>query len=268
MTLALGTLTVDKITCYDPFVSDPESWDCACHKIMLEKCNTTDLASPKFTACYRTQLCKNPKVCQSWKEKVCCVDNDDGLKKSLKREFQRIRPKLKKEQLTAFEKKMHKKCVSRRGDCQHENIGPIVKLNCPKTCGLCQLSGQANVEANMQQLDDALAGTATGQGGWTLTPITPKWTHTPTDDQSCFVDPEGFDCDCYAKKRRYCKNEDMRREHHMRHPDNRVYSATECEHFFVCTHSNTCQPYKKRHCQKEFALLKEFQAKGRKIETC
>merc|ERR1711998_470902 len=94
-------------------------------------------------------------------------------------------------------------------------------------------------------------------GGWTLTPKAPKWTLTPTDDQSCFVNPETFDCNCHATKRRFCNNEDTRREHHLRHPNGRVYSATECEHFFVCTHSQTCQRYKTKHCKKETLLLKQ-----------
>ena len=98
---------------------------------------------------------------------------------------------------------------------------------------------------------DCLAGKSTARS-WTLTPVSPRWTHSPTDDQSartrtflcmctqnmrahaytcrcarkckcvhvhtrmhtrihtytyvvgCFVNPEAFDCDCYAKKRRFC----------------------------------------------------------------
>ena len=85
-----------------------------------------------------------------------------------------------------------------------------------------------------------LPGKTTARG-WTHTPTPPVWTHTPTDDQSarmrmhlcphthvtrrcmrnvcefaharmhayagasgCFVNPEAFDCNCYAKKRRFC----------------------------------------------------------------
>ena len=43
-----------------------------------------------------------------------------------------------------------------------------------------------------------------GAGGWTLTPTPPVWTQTPTEDASCFADPENFDCSCHAKKQRQC----------------------------------------------------------------
>jgi hypothetical protein len=117
------------------------------------------------------------------------------------------------------------------------------------------------------ELDDVVAGKATA-GGWTLTPRT-LMTHTPTDDQACFVDPDAFDCNCYAVKQRFCRNEDARKSHHFRHPGTgKVYSASECEQFFVCTHSQTCQSYKNKHCVKETNLLKQLQAENRKIETC
>jgi len=36
-------------------------------------------------------------------------------------------------------------------------------------------------------------------------------------------------------------------------------SVTQCEHFFLCTHSATCASYKDRHCKKELELLKRNQ---------
>ena len=45
---------------------------------------------------------------------------------------------------------------------------------------------------------------SSGVGGWTLTPTPPVWTQTPTEDSSCFADPENFDCACHAKKQRQC----------------------------------------------------------------
>lgn len=234
---------------------------------MADKCNTTDLTSMMFIACYRTQLCKSPKVCQNWKEEVCCKDDDKALKEGLKKELQALNQTLNTQQLKALKMELNKDCAARHGDCKHEHIGPIVKLNCPATCGLCQLPGKRMIaEENVQHLDDAIAGTAAAQGGWTLTPVQ-SMTHTPTDDQSCFVDPEGFDCSCHAKIMRTCKKEHDRRALGLVHGGwhGRTYSVAECNQFFVCTHSNTCQAYKDSHCQKEIALLRSL---GRKIETC
>merc|ERR1711998_48586 len=156
-------------------------------------------------------------------------------------------------------------CTGLRANCQHKEIGPLVQLHCPKTCGMCKLpyKVQTGVEADLL-LDDALASKLTARA-WTLTPVSPLWTHSPTDDQSCFVNPEAFDCNCYAKKRRFCGNEHSRAVHHLRHPGahngtKRVYSASECERFFVCTHSQTCDSYKKTHCKQEMKLLKHLKA--------
>ena len=49
------------------------------------------------------------------------------------------------------------------------------------------------------------AGTGTIQHGpWTLTPRHITMTHTPTEDQSCFVDPDMFDCACLSTMKRQC----------------------------------------------------------------
>jgi len=55
-------------TCKDPFVSDPESWDCACHEIMVKRCKDSDEG---FTGCYQRMLCASRRVCDSWKRQVC-----------------------------------------------------------------------------------------------------------------------------------------------------------------------------------------------------
>ena len=134
-----------------------ESWDCSCNKIMADKCNTKDLTSMMFIACYRssckphfkipeehalhcrTQLCKNPKVCQNWKEEVCCKDNDKALVEGLKKELHTLSQNMNTEQFKALKIELNEDCAARHGDCKHEHIGPIVKMNCPTVCGLCQL---------------------------------------------------------------------------------------------------------------------------------
>jgi len=259
------------LTCRDPFISDPESWDCSCHEIMSEKCEMKDCGKGKdcFASCYKTQLCNDKQVCPEWKQKVCTEikdcktsDNDDALNSALK----------KMSKLNGAPETMSKRhtCKGLASNCRHEEIGVTVRHHCPWTCGMCHLypyTSPIEPQADLE-LDDAVAGKATARG-WTLTPRM-QMTHTPTDDQSCFVDPDAFDCNCYATKQRFCRNEDARKLHHLRHPgtNGKVYSASECEHFFVCTHSQTCQPYKDKHCQKDTKLLTQLQAQNHKIATC
>ena len=111
---------------------------------------------------------------------------------------------------------------------------------------------------------------SSGAGGWTLTPTPPVWTQTPTEDSSCFADPENFDCACHAKKQRQCayvpssqciscstshqlscRKEEFRKQLQRAHQA-KVVSVTQCEHFFVCTHSNTCQRYAQRCCARTY----------------
>jgi hypothetical protein len=61
--------------CRDPFIMDPESWDCACHARMLELCSD----SASFTTCYRNLLCSASDVCQSWKTAVGCPGAETAL---------------------------------------------------------------------------------------------------------------------------------------------------------------------------------------------
>jgi len=245
--------------CRDPSLGDVESWDCACHDVMKEKCKLA-IGEKDFEACYRTQLCNDPKVCSGWKEEVCtekvaCVDNDKKLEEILNQKG-----------LT---------CAGVAADCRHEEIGRVVRLQCPQSCGMCNLYPYQRkhvAEVDLQLTDATPYGKRRrrrswgNRRSWTLTPTPPVWTHTPTDDQSCFVNPDAFDCACYATKQRYCKKESLRM--HLRHPSNKVYTATECEQFFVCTHSQTCKRYKDEHCKKEMALLKRLQAKKHMIPTC
>jgi len=235
---------------------------------MSEKCKLKDCGKGKdcFASCYRTQLCNDKNVCPEWKRQVCTEikdceksDNDNALNSAL-RKMSKLNnaPKLLPTRHT---------CKNLAFNCRHEEIGVMVRHHCPWTCGMCHLypyTRPIELQANLE-LDDAVAGKTTA-GGWTLTPMT-QMTHTPTDDQSCFVDPDAFDCNCYATKQRFCRNEDARKR--MRPGKNwKVYSATECEHFFVCTHSQTCQSYKNEHCKKETDLLKQLQAKNHKIAMC
>lgn len=215
-----------------------------------------DLGSREFSAAYRSQLCKNLNVCDSWKAEACCKDNDTELNMEL--------GQLRKERKHNLKEL---KCKDLEFNCNHAEIGPIVRLNCPKTCGLCKSHMRSNSgmyshpkDANMQ-LDDALAAMGKTGGGWTLTPTMPRMTHTPTGDQSCFVDADGFDCSCHATMQRRCRSEVLRKELELK-------TETDCSHFFVCTHSNTCQSYKAAHCKTELALLKKLQASGRSVETC
>jgi len=266
---AVSPTNTTPTACRNPYLNDPESWDCACHETMVEKCKIKDCGKDKdcFASCYRTQLCNDKKVCSEWKRKVCTEikdceqsNNDDALDRALK----------KMSELNGAPEMMSKRhtCKDLAPNCRHEEIGVLVRHHCPSTCGMCHLypyTSPTETQANLE-LDDAVAGKATAQG-WTLTPRS-TMTHTPTDDQACFVDPDAFDCNCYATKQRFCRNEDARKMHHLEHTDGKVYSATECEHFFVCTHSQTCQSYKNKHCAKEMKLLEDLQAQNRKIATC
>jgi len=131
----------DPPMCRNPFISDPESWDCACHEKMVKTCPLKESnSSNSFDAgCYFELLCANPKVCPSWKAHVCCSDHDEQVKKDSKG--------------TADN------CADVANHCDHA----VAKLNCPRTCGLCTLSDPQEADV---QLEDALAGEQAAQSSW------------------------------------------------------------------------------------------------------
>jgi len=58
----------DTDTCLNPFVSDPESWDCACHEAIDNLCS----GESNYVNCYKGALCGKADVCDSWKTAVSC----------------------------------------------------------------------------------------------------------------------------------------------------------------------------------------------------
>jgi hypothetical protein len=58
--------SADSPTCRNPWLSDPESWDCACHENIVAAC-----AHQPFNSCYRAKLCTSNLVCESWKAASC-----------------------------------------------------------------------------------------------------------------------------------------------------------------------------------------------------
>jgi len=121
--------------CRDPFTSDPESWDCTCHKTMVNATGMTDFTSAEFSARYRSLLCKHPKVCNSWKRKVCCIDDDGAVKKESGGKYSN--------------------CAAVKASCRDPKIGGVVRLHCPKTCRMCPLDNAD--EANDEDLQDAIS---------------------------------------------------------------------------------------------------------------
>lgn len=115
--------------CKDPFVSDPEGWDCLCHINMVKKCGGhTGLTSPHFMACYRSLLCKHSMVCNTWKKKACCIDDDHAVKKQSGGKYSN--------------------CAAMKDSCRDPKIGGVVQLNCPKTCRMCPF-GSSNSDADV-----------------------------------------------------------------------------------------------------------------------
>jgi len=139
--------------CKDPFNTDPESWDCACHEVMVAKCSGPNFDGVDFETCYRSLLCNNPHVCSSWKAKVCsCTDSDEDVK-------------------TASEGKASG-CAAAVNQCPASNdmrpskIGNLMRIHCPKTCQMPWCAGQqADIE-----LADAVTGKQRARLGWAPTP--------------------------------------------------------------------------------------------------
>jgi len=130
----------DPPLCRNPFISDPESWDCACHEKMVKTCPSKD----SFDAgCYLSLLCANSKVCPSWKAQVCCSDHDEHVKKDTNGAAEN--------------------CAGVANNCEHA----IVRLNCPRTCGLCTLPDRQEADI---ELEDALAGEQAAQSPWVKDP--------------------------------------------------------------------------------------------------
>lgn len=55
----------DHPRCIDPAAEDAESWDCECMAEMTESCGGAD------EDCFRTIICRQRKVCWSWKRRNC-----------------------------------------------------------------------------------------------------------------------------------------------------------------------------------------------------
>merc|ERR1712185_256241 len=87
-------------------------------------------------------------------------------------------------------------CTAAASLCADATHGPVAQKNCRKTCGAC--ASAPGIEQAI--LNDIELGIDDGQAvqGWTLTPKQ-SWTHTPTEDQACFPDPESFDCACHDR---------------------------------------------------------------------
>ena len=80
---------------------------------MNEKCKV----EANFSNCYRTLMCKNPKVCHDWKCKVGCpmTDDDAAVKNASKGRAA--------------------SCALVAHLCNHQSqVGDLVRLHCAKTC--------------------------------------------------------------------------------------------------------------------------------------
>jgi len=196
---------------------------------MLKACPPKDGGSTFDGGCYRSRLCHNPTVCKSWKDEVCSARDNHQFA-----EEQMI--------FSAWAEEVRSRASGLRQDVE--------------------------LDAQNTGLSDAVASHTADARAWTLTPTAPKWTLTPTADQACFADPEMFDCSCFEKMARQCGKEAARKDLGLFHANRRVFSQTECNHFFVCTHSSVCKAYKDEHCQKDLKLLKQLQKRGRIVQTC
>jgi len=240
------SMTKDTKGCRDPHQTDPESWECECHEQMVAACplkvsdkalnflkrfSTRRLGNLKSfdTKCYRSRLCHNPTVCKSWKDKACSASE--------------IHQFAEDEALFSAWAREHRARIAGR---TNEDL---------------DISAGMAASALDKDLSDNAALHTAAASRWTLTPQAP-WTLTPTADQACFADPESFDCSCFEKMKRQCRNEGFRKQLELT-------SVNDCYEFFVCSHSQTCAAYQKTHCQSHHGKLRELQKQNRfKVETC
>jgi len=241
------TTTASTKSCRDPHRTDPESWECTCHEQMVAACPATESnkalnflktvsgrplgnLTSFDTKCYRLRLCHNPTVCKTWKDKACPVAEmkqfaeDEAL-------------------FSAWTKEHRARAAGAAGKTNEE----------------LDISASTAGSALDKDLSDNTALHTAAASPWTLTPTRPRWTQTPTDDQSCFANPESFDCSCFEKLKRQCRSEDFLKQ---------FKSATDCYEFFVCSHSQTCEAYREKNCKTHSDKLKEFQKQGISVETC
>jgi len=94
---------------------------------------------------------------QNLKECTPCKDNDEGVK--------------------AASNKPDLSCVAVADMCNNAKIGAMVRLHCPKTCGVCDEGLQQDVE-----LDDVVAGEMSMRHAWAPTSPTVNPTEPPVAD--------------------------------------------------------------------------------------
>lgn len=181
------------------------------------------------TKCYRRRLCHNPTVCKSWKDKACPAAE--------------MKQFAEDEALFSAWTKEHR---ARAAGKTNEEL---------------DISASTAGSALDKDFSDNTALRTAAARPWTLTPTSAAMTHSPTVDQSCFADPESFDCSCFEKLKRQCRKEDFRK--HLE-----ASSVEECYEFFVCTHSQTCGTYKTNQCTSQLAKLKDLKKRGITVETC
>jgi len=62
---AKDATVIAKESCLDPAVDDPEAWECACMKAMVEVCGGVD------SACFHKKMCEYKGVCKEWQDEHC-----------------------------------------------------------------------------------------------------------------------------------------------------------------------------------------------------
>jgi len=57
--------------CVDPSVDDPESWECECMPSWMKTCSLPANSELSLEQCLRTIMCKDPAVCEGWRDEHC-----------------------------------------------------------------------------------------------------------------------------------------------------------------------------------------------------